>query len=571
MTITCEISSEMSILSNATDFPSVRNNSEFSYSDSRVSRVTLKIDVPHTDHSHVIGRGGRNIKAVMFETQCQIHFPDSNRTNLVEKSNQVSISGHVNNVDRARQRIRDMLPITFIFGLPLTSVSQTFLLRNTAFVRQLEYAYGVEICHRLTPPSLTGTQILFSVRGLSVNSRKVKTVVQSLLQHYYTGDTPVPITMTMELDPVHQSVFLGQKSLEDLNTLVMQATGASLTFKTSDLLGDREHTRCDLSVVDSSPKKIPMQHGFSNTLAWNPDGLHTASIRISGSSVDSVFLARQLITNMLPVALIFDMTMEDSKRLKNFDFARLREQYDVLVEVRAKQKQPLWSFVVKTIERNIRAVYTTWHLIKEFTPFPKPALNLPICIPGQAEEKYFTEAGYERGLTQNIGEAFSWTSPWTPSQQIDSGTQNLEPRYGELPSSSLKEFDTEQLSQRDHSSLKEDVLLQQSFDWVSSILGKTDEASLDSFAYEDNAQLKLVPSRPSALSFSYPLNTQDNQNRYHLNRKNTDCFTFADLEGKRFDNLFSMHSYCNPPPRMRRAAAGWINSGLSAVVGKRHS
>ncbi|KAF5399126.1 hypothetical protein PHET_07940 [Paragonimus heterotremus] len=417
MIVTCKVSDEMSILSNATDFASVRNSSEFGYSDSRVNRVTLKIDVPHTDHSHVIGRGGRNIKAVMFETQCHVHFPDSNRTNLVEKSNQVSISGHVDNVDRARQRIRDMLPITFIFCLPLTSASQTFLLRNTAFVRQLESAYGVEICHRLTPSSLVRTQILLSVRGLSVNSRNVKTVVQSILQHCYREDTPVPITMTMELDPAHQPVFLRQKALEDLNKLVVQATGASLTFKTSDFLGSREHASCNFSVVDSSPRKIPMQHGFPNTLVWNPDGLHTASIKISGSSVDSVFLARQLITNLLPVALIFDMTMEDSKHLKNFDFARLREQYDVLVEVRAKHKQPLWSFVVKTTERNIRAVYTTWHLIKEFIASSKPILNLPIYTLGQAEEKYFTEAGNERGLTQNMSEAFSWTSAWTQSQQ----------------------------------------------------------------------------------------------------------------------------------------------------------
>ncbi|KAF5399157.1 hypothetical protein PHET_07051 [Paragonimus heterotremus] len=158
------------------------------------------------------------------------------------------------------------------------------------------------------------------------------------------------------------------------------------------------------------------------------------------------------------------------------------------------------------------------------------------------------------------------------TRKINSGTQNPEPRYGELPSSSLKEFNKGQPSQRDHSSLKEDVLSQQSFDWVSSTVGKMDEANLNSAAYENNAQLRLVPSRPSALSFIFPLNAQeDSKNRCHLNRKNTDCFTFPDLEGKRFDHMLSTHSYCNPPPRMRRAAAGWINPGLSALVGKRHS
>lgn len=53
------------------------------------NRVTLKMDVSHTEHSHVIGKGGNNIKKVMEDTGCHIHFPDSNRNNQAEKSNQV--------------------------------------------------------------------------------------------------------------------------------------------------------------------------------------------------------------------------------------------------------------------------------------------------------------------------------------------------------------------------------------------------------------------------------------------------------------------------------------------------
>lgn len=48
------------------------------------------MDVAHTEHSHVIGKGGGNIKKVMEVTSCHIHFPDSNRHNVAgEKSNQV--------------------------------------------------------------------------------------------------------------------------------------------------------------------------------------------------------------------------------------------------------------------------------------------------------------------------------------------------------------------------------------------------------------------------------------------------------------------------------------------------
>ncbi|XP_023561894.1 protein bicaudal C homolog 1 isoform X6 [Octodon degus] len=75
--------------------------------DTKSNRVTLKMDVSHTEHSHVIGKGGNNIKKVMEETRCHIHFPDSNRNNQAEKSNQVSIAGQPAGVESARVRIRE--------------------------------------------------------------------------------------------------------------------------------------------------------------------------------------------------------------------------------------------------------------------------------------------------------------------------------------------------------------------------------------------------------------------------------------------------------------------------------
>uniref|UniRef100_A0A673GH00 Bicaudal C homolog 2 n=1 Tax=Sinocyclocheilus rhinocerous TaxID=307959 RepID=A0A673GH00_9TELE len=86
--------------------------------ETKVSKVTLKMDVTHTEHSHVIGKGGGNIKKVMEDTSCHIHFPDSNRNNNAgEKSNQVSIAGPVQGVESARRQIRvsDSLSIFIIF------------------------------------------------------------------------------------------------------------------------------------------------------------------------------------------------------------------------------------------------------------------------------------------------------------------------------------------------------------------------------------------------------------------------------------------------------------------------
>lgn len=66
----------------------------------------MKLDVSYTDHSHIIGKGGLTIKRVMEDTGCHIHFPDSNRSNHQEKSNQVSIAGEMEGVERARARVR---------------------------------------------------------------------------------------------------------------------------------------------------------------------------------------------------------------------------------------------------------------------------------------------------------------------------------------------------------------------------------------------------------------------------------------------------------------------------------
>lgn len=66
----------------------------------------MKIDISYTDHSYIIGRGGSNIKRIMETTLTHIHFPDSNRSNQVEKSNQVSLCGSLAGVEKARSLVR---------------------------------------------------------------------------------------------------------------------------------------------------------------------------------------------------------------------------------------------------------------------------------------------------------------------------------------------------------------------------------------------------------------------------------------------------------------------------------
>lgn len=125
----------------------------------------MKMDISYNDHSSIIGTGGRNIKKIMDETQTHIHFPDSNkegkdtkeskglprrnnmqhnsnqntypyieginnRNNMpfVTKSNQVSLNGTLEGVERARAAVRVRMSNTFSY----TQISiQIFFLPNS--------------------------------------------------------------------------------------------------------------------------------------------------------------------------------------------------------------------------------------------------------------------------------------------------------------------------------------------------------------------------------------------------------------------------------------------------------
>lgn len=81
------------------------------------------MDISYTDHSYIIGRGGNNIKKIMEDTMTHIHFPDSNRSNPTEKSNQVSLCGSLEGVEKARAAVRVSV---FIRATPTHTVSLPF-------------------------------------------------------------------------------------------------------------------------------------------------------------------------------------------------------------------------------------------------------------------------------------------------------------------------------------------------------------------------------------------------------------------------------------------------------------
>lgn len=137
----------------------------------------MKMDISYTDHSYIIGRGGNNIKKIMEDTMTHIHFPDSNRSNPTEKSNQVSLCGSLEGVEKARAAVRvsafhsDPIhthpvsfsfhailihsqystPLIISFELPIMMPGHAVPDNDTQYVKDVENKCNIQV----RPPDLT--------------------------------------------------------------------------------------------------------------------------------------------------------------------------------------------------------------------------------------------------------------------------------------------------------------------------------------------------------------------------------------------------------------------------------
>ncbi|XP_041866731.1 protein bicaudal C homolog 1-like [Melanotaenia boesemani] len=278
--------------------------------DTKSNRVTLKMDVSHTEHSHVIGKGGNNIKRVMEETGCHIHFPDSNRNNQAEKSNQVSIAGQPGGVEAARVKIRELLPLVLSFELPAIMQSDP----SSPTVQHISQTYNLTVSFK--PPSrlyrATGV-----VRGSQNNANAVKRGTALLLEHL-AGSLASTISVTTHLDiaPQHHLFMKGRNGSNIKH--ITQRTGAQIHFPDPN-----------------SPQK-------------------KSTVYIQGT-IESVCLARQYLMGCLPLVLMFDI--KEDIEVEPQCITALMEQLDVFISIKPKPKQPSKSVIVKSVERNAVNMY----------------------------------------------------------------------------------------------------------------------------------------------------------------------------------------------------------------------
>ncbi|KAI8439165.1 hypothetical protein MSG28_013012 [Choristoneura fumiferana] len=287
--------------------------------DTRSNRVTMKIDVSYTDHSHIIGKGGLTIKRVMEETGCHIHFPDSNRTSSIEKSNQVSIAGDMERVERARARVRALTPLVFCFELPIVAPSQPLPDINSPYVQQIQEQYNVQVMLRNRPKLHAN---LLVVKGVQWEVQGTMEAT-GLLMNYMCGQLAMhtSVQMTLEISPIHHSVVVG-RAAEQLK-VIMKGTNTEIMFP------------------DADDPNIPV--------------IKKSCVTIKGQIKD-VYAARQQLMGSLPLVVIFDVS-EEAYRLDPEAAIKLMQKYNVYINIRRKPKQGIASVVIKGIERCAGDIY----------------------------------------------------------------------------------------------------------------------------------------------------------------------------------------------------------------------
>ncbi|KAK4883581.1 hypothetical protein RN001_006900 [Aquatica leii] len=289
--------------------------------NTRCNRVTMKMDVSYTDHSHIIGKGGLSIKRVMEETRCHVHFPDSNRSNPIEKSNQVSIAGDIEGVERARSRVRNLTPLIFCFELPILGSSHNTPDSNTPYVIKVQQQYNVQVMFR-TRPKLHATFVM--VKGVEWEVQQVKQATILLVEYMCESlANQISIQMSMEISPNHHALVIG-KNYSNLKAII-------------------QNTNTQIMFPDAQDPNIP--------------SLKKSNVTISGN-IHNVYTARQQLMGSLPLVLMFDLP-EDTADLpiKSEQIAEIQSSLDVTINIRHKAKQNTLACIIKGIERYASNIY----------------------------------------------------------------------------------------------------------------------------------------------------------------------------------------------------------------------
>ncbi|KHN85522.1 Protein bicaudal C -like protein 1 [Toxocara canis] len=272
-------------------------------------RITLKIEIPHTEHSKIIGRRGRNTQDIMRETMCHIHFPDSNKNHDMEKNNQVSISGSVGQVEKARKCLRNLSPLSITFDLPNSCRYP---------LHEVQRAIGVPELFVTFHENYNGT-INCTIKGTQqqeVCMVKAVMIIADIFQ--LQGENSIVCQTILNMRSSLRSNVIGEDKVEQLQCVAQQT---------------------------------------STSIQCTGNGCDGVAVLISGT-VAGVIIARKYIIGLMPVALHFDRVVESDYDL--VDKSAIEKEFGLIMNEKWRKNQNFNNvslIVLSSVESNVSSMY----------------------------------------------------------------------------------------------------------------------------------------------------------------------------------------------------------------------
>lgn len=307
--------------------------------------VTIKLNVSHTSHSHIIGKDGSNVKKIRQETRCNVHLPDSNLKNDHEKNNHVFISGHVDDVENARIQLRDLSPLVMTFRLPGETIQMDL---NSPRIAKIKQDYGVMVNFRVYT-KFPSTMVIVSAPSWRADKVKAATKVLIKEMSHLSHIKPIQVQTTMEVSPQYHSAILGPGG-SNVEDIMWSTNTAIVAFRDGGNPNMSASKRNNVTVI-----------GY----------------------VDEIYQARQKLLECLPLTLIFHLP-EGHSHFEE-DVCRVMQDLDVYINVQPKQSSVMVS--IEGVEGNPDNVYEARRRLLGLQVEPRPhSRSTPTNIPVDSED-----------------------------------------------------------------------------------------------------------------------------------------------------------------------------------------
>lgn len=318
--------------------------------DPHRDKMTFNIDVPHTDHSYIIGKDGSRIKLLSNETKCHIHLPDCNKTDQAAKSNKLSIAGtSFEAIEKARSQIRKSLPLNIRFKAKVENSKFMLIDTSTSEVQAIKRRYHVDVTFTDVNSFQKYTEVTINVKGGRSQSGDIKNAAQELYQ-FVTGE----------------DMYANRKLVFSISIDISHAHHQFVKGKGN----------CNMNCIKSR----------NNSNIIFPDSPNVNKVIVENTDIGSTVFGWQELMGYLPLLLSFDVNFDITKYKDEVD--RIEKEESVGIRLREKLCGHVYTVLVKTQERNSLRLKEIRQQILDINPNSSSAVSPPVSRTGCKRDRF---------------------------------------------------------------------------------------------------------------------------------------------------------------------------------------